>query len=154
MYKRVMVPLDGSELAECVLPHVVAFLEGFKLSDVRLVRVVEPVMLSHPEVYHSESLQTAEQEERRKSSAKKYLDLVMTRLKHEGTALRAEVLFGRVTESLIDYAEKNHVDLILIATHGHSGVTRWVRGSVADKILHAANAPVFMIRAPGTKGGT
>jgi nucleotide-binding universal stress UspA family protein len=58
-----------------------------------------------------------------------------------------------VTENLIDYVEHHDIDLILIATHGRSGVTRWVRGSVADKILRASNIPVIMVRAPGSKGG-
>jgi nucleotide-binding universal stress UspA family protein len=152
MYKRLMVPLDGSDLAECVLPHVEAFLKGFSLSDVVLVRVVEPVTPPYGDEYFDPK-RIVEQEAIRKSSAKTYLDQVMNRLQHAGTTLRAEVLVGRATESLIDYAERNQIDLIFIATHGRSGVTRWVRGSVADKILRAANVPVFMIRAPGTKGG-
>jgi len=78
---------------------------------------------------------------------------VATRIKHEGTTVRAEALVGRVTEILADYAEKNGIEIILIATHGRSGVTRWVRGSIADKILRSANVPVLMVRAPGTKGG-
>jgi nucleotide-binding universal stress UspA family protein len=63
------------------------------------------------------------------------------------------ILEGRVTECLVDYTGKNDIDIILIATHGRGGVTRWVRGSVADKILRSANVPVLMVRAPGTKGG-
>jgi nucleotide-binding universal stress UspA family protein len=88
-----------------------------------------------------------------KSFAKDYLDKIVNRLKHEGTTLHAEVIVGRVTESLANYAVENDIDLIIIATHGHSGVTRWVRGSVADKILRSADVPVLMVRAPGTKGG-
>jgi len=156
MYKKMMVPLDGSELAECVLSHAEAFLKGFHFSDVSLVRVVEPVsIISHHDI-HTSSKDLAEQmameEEGRKSKAERYLEEVKNRIRHEGTELRTEVLLGRVAESLIDYAEQNHIDLILIATHGRSGVTRWVRGSVADRILHAANVPVLMVRAPGTKG--
>jgi nucleotide-binding universal stress UspA family protein len=157
MYKKIMVPLDGSELAECVLPHVEAFVNGFKLSDVTLVRVVEPEELSYhrelPEDPQRTAKAMAQKEADRKSSAKDYLKQVAARIKHEGTRLQTEVLVGRVTESLIDYAEKNAIEVILLATHGRSGVTRWVRGSVADKILRSANLPVLMVRAPGTKGG-
>ena len=153
MYKKIMVPLDGSELAECVLPHVEAFIEGCHVSHVDLVRVVEPTEAS----YHGEFSITPEilqeRETARKSGAKDYLDQVANRFKHEGTTIRSEVLFGRVVESLIDYTKKNHFDLVLIATHGRSGVTRWVRGSVADKILRSSNVPVLMVRAPGTEGG-
>lgn len=153
MYKKILVPLDGSELAECVLPHVEAFMKGFNLGDVILVRVVEPEMPSYHGEIRIDPKITAQREAERESSAKEYLNKVANRIKHEGTTVRAEVLVGRVTESLTQYAEKNGIEIILIATHGRSGVTRWVRGSVADKILRSANVPVLMVRAPGTKGG-
>jgi len=153
MYEKIMVPLDGSELAECVLPHVEGFVKGCHVSNVVFVRVVELPTPSHygevsisPEIYE-------ETESARKSEAKDYLDQIKNRLKYEGTELHSEVLVGRVADSLADYTEKNDIDLILIATHGRSGVTRWVRGSIADKILRSSNAPVLMVRAPGTKGG-
>jgi len=152
MYKKIMVPLDGSELAECVLPHVDAFIKGFNISNVILVRVVEPE-ISYQGEYPIDPEKVAERESARKSAAKDYLNQVENRLKHEGTVLQAEVIVGRVTECLIDYTKENDVDLILIATHGRSGVSRWVRGSVADKILRSSNIPVLMVRAPGTEGG-
>ena len=154
MYKKIMVPLDGSELAECVLPHVEALATGFSLKEVILVRVVEPEEIPAYRVEGNLLSQvTLERESTRKSSAEDYLARVGTRLKREAAALHSEVLVGRVSESLVDYAEQKEVDLIVIATHGRSGVTRWVRGSVADKILRSANVPVLMVRAPGTKGG-
>jgi nucleotide-binding universal stress UspA family protein len=153
MYKNIMVPLDGSELAECVLPHVEAFVKGFNLSDVTLVRVVEPETHYYYGEVHEDPQTVAQREADRKASAQDYLNKVANRIKSEGTMVRTEVFVGRVTESLTDYAEKNDIELILIATHGRSGVTRWVRGSVADKILRSANVPVLMVRAPGTKGG-
>jgi nucleotide-binding universal stress UspA family protein len=152
MYKKIMVPVDDSELSECVLPHVEAFMKGFPLTVVAFVRVVESVGLSSsagPSMLEDQQ----EKESARKASAEDYLKQVVSRLKHEGATIRVEVLIGRVTESLSDYAGDNGVDLILIATHGRSGVTRWVRGSVADKTLRSANVPVLMVRAPGTKGG-
>ena len=152
MFKKIMVPLDGSELAECVLPHAEAFIKEFNISHVVLVRVVEPERMYHGEFPIDYKI-LAEMELESKSEARDYLDQVVNRLKYEGTALHSEVIDGRVTESLVDYAEGNDIDLILIATHGRSGVTRWVRGSVADKILRSANVPVLMVRAPGTKGG-
>ena len=153
MYEKIMVPLDGSELAECVLPHLKGFIKGCHVSNVVFVRVVVPPVLLHygedlirPEIYE-------ETESAMQSAAKDYLDQIKNRLKYEGTELHSEVLVGRVADSLADYTEKNDIDLILIATHGRSGVTRWVRGSIADKILRYSNVPVLMVRAPGTKGG-
>ena len=154
MYKKIMVPLDGSQLAECVLPHVEALVKGFSPRDVVLVRVVEPEDIPAYRVEGNILSQvTLDRESGRKSAAEDYLAQIGKRLKHEGTPLYTEVLIGRVTESLIDYAEQKGIDLIVIATHGRSGVTRWVRGSVADKILRSANVPVLMVRAPGTSGG-
>ena len=149
MYKKIMVPLDGSELAECVLPHVESFVKEYNISDVVLVRVVEPER-TYQGALAMDAKFLAESQSARKSSAKDYLDKVSNRLEHEGTTFHREVIVGRVAESLVDYAEKNDIDLILIATHGRSGVGRWVRGSVADRILRAASIPVLMVRAPGT----
>ena len=72
--------------------------------------------------------------------------------KHDEVKFQTEVIAGNVADSLIDYAEDNDIDLILIATHGRSGVSRWVRGSIADRILRASRIPVLMVRAPGTMG--
>lgn len=152
MYEKIMVPLDGSELAECVLPHVEGFIKGCHVSNVVFVRVVEPITAPVGNVYIGRE-ESRERESTRKSAVKDYLNQIVDRLKHEGTELHSEVLVGRVADSLADYTEKNDIDLILIATHGRSGVTRWVRGSIADKILRYSNVPVLMVRAPGTKGG-
>jgi len=152
MYKKIMIPLDGSELAECVLPHVETFIKEFKISDVTLIRV-EPPETRYQAEYPMPTHIIAERESALKSLARDYLNQVVNRLKDNGTIFHMEVIVGRIAASLIDYAEQNDIDLILIATHGRSGVTRWVRGSIADKILRSSNIPVLMVRAPGTKGG-
>ena len=155
MYKQIMVPLDGSELAECVLSHVEGFIKGFPEIRVVFVRVVEPApiptMAGNGHIGKEISLEDRNSE--RKSNAQDYLNNVIKQIKTEPSNLDAEVVVGRVADGLADYARKNDIDLILIATHGRSGVSRWVRGSVADKILRSANVPVLMVRAPGTKGG-
>jgi nucleotide-binding universal stress UspA family protein len=63
--------------------------------------------------------------------------------------VRCEMPTGNPAEMLADFAAKNQTDLILIATHGRSGPSRWVWGSVADRLLRAACVPVLMVRAPG-----
>ena len=154
MYEKVLVPLDGSELSECVFPHVKAFIEGCQVGYVVFVRVVEPApIISGPEEFIISPELLEGMESARKSAAKNYLDQVIKRFQHEGTALHSEILFGRAAESLADYRKENDIDLVIIATHGRSGVTRWVRGSVADKVLRFSSIPVLMVRAPGTKEG-
>lgn len=153
MYQHIMVPLDGSELAECVLPHVEALAIGCNVSRVTLVRVVTPLHLYGG----AESGLPPEERQRVEADsmdvARAYLDRMVTRLADMGVSAQAEVLFGNIIDSLVDYASKNGVDLIIIATHGRSGVSRWVWGSVADRTLRAAPVPVLMVRAPGSTAG-
>lgn len=153
MYQHIMVPLDGSELAECVLPHVEALAIGCNVSRVTLVRVVTPLHLYGG----AESGLPPEERQRVEADsmdvARAYLDRMVTRLADMGVSAQAEVLFGNIIDSLVDYASKNGVDLIILATHGRSGVSRWVWGSVADRTLRAAPVPVLMVRAPGSTAG-
>ena len=153
MYKKIMVPLDGSELAECVLPHVEAFIEGCHVKHFVFVRVVEPAATFYSGDYPISPEVMKERETDSEKIARDYLDQVLSRLGHESAELYSEVLIGNVADSLADYSENNEFDLILIATHGRSGVSRWVRGSIADKVLRSSNIPVLMVRAPGSEGG-
>ena len=152
MYNKIMVALDGSTLAECVLPHVKAFIEKYHVENIVFVRVVEPTLLFHSGEYPISPEVLRESESAGKSAAKNYLDQIVNRFNQEGTKLQSEVISGRVAESLVDFAEKNDFDLILIATHGRSGVRRWVRGSIADKVLHSSTVPVLIVRAPVAEG--
>ena len=154
MYKKIMVPLDGSALAECVLPHVKEITKGCGCEELTLLRVVEP-----ERVYSSVSNSPmdpnliATRETERKKAAEEYLHVIADRLTQPGLTCTTRAVVGRVAESLVDYCVKNSADLIIIATHGRSGITRWVRGSVADKILRSSKIPVMMVRAPGTEDG-
>lgn len=153
MYQHIMVPLDGSELAECVLPHVEALATGCNVSRVTLVRVVTPLHL-----YGGAEFGLAPEERQRVEAdsmgvARAYLERMVKRLADMGVSAQSEVLFGNIIDSLVDYADKNEVDLIIIATHGRSGVSRWVWGSVADRTLRSASVPVLMVRAPGSTAG-
>ncbi len=152
MYQKIMVPLDGSELAECVLPHVETIAKGCGVRDVIFVRVAEPVRLPTGEyVFSAEEWKRIESSNR--SVAEDYLNQLVSRISYDGVNVQSEVIAGGVAESLTDYAARNEVDLITIATHGRSGVSRWVWGNVADRILRSACVPVFMVRAPGCVPG-
>ena len=151
MYKKIMVPLDGSKLAECVLPHVEAIAKGCGVSNVIFVRVVEPMLKPTGDDYFPLEEDRKLFKFDRKAAAKDYLNRLVRRLKYDGVNIEAEVIVGKAAESLINYAEKNGVDLIAIATHGRSGVSRWVWGSVVDRILHSACIPVLVVRPPECK---
>lgn len=153
MYNKIMVPLDGSELAECVMPHVEAITTGCKITNVVFVRVVDPIQVpaSVPAMgeFGFREKERREFEKQRRQTADSYLKKIVERTRLEGALLSYEVLEGKVADTLAHWAEKNGVDLIVIASHGRSGVSRWVMGSVADRILRSACVPVLMVRAPG-----
>ena len=151
MYQKIMVPLDGSELAECVLPHVEAFISQCQIRTIVFVRVLEAITPAVAGEYAINVEDLESREANRKASAEEYLNQIMKRMKPGETRLEKEVLIGRPADKLADYADQNDVDLILMATHGRSGVSRWVRGSVADRILRAASVPVLMVRARGIR---
>jgi nucleotide-binding universal stress UspA family protein len=152
MYQKIMVPLDGSEMAECVLPHVEALVGGGGVKEVILVRAVAPFHLQVGETHLGEDLRK-EIDDKALSDAMAYLERVAGRIKRGDVRVRTEVLYGKITDSLVDFAASNDIALVIIATHGRSGVSRWVWGSVADRILHSACIPVLMVRAPGCVPG-
>ena len=155
MYKKIMVPLDGSKLAECVLPHLETIVKGCESPEVIVVKVVEPFSVPYGrEVSHFTSLEQVKAfETHRKAEAEKYLKEVVARLGKRGVKARAKVIYGKADKSLSDYANKNDIDLVVIATHGRSGISRWVWGSVADRIVRSVCVPVLMVRAPGCVPG-
>ena len=158
MYKRILVPLDGSELAECVLPHVEAIARGCGVQDAVFLRVVEPLhWVVGPSYvpngvddglsFSTEDIKRMNSENR--TTAENYLSQLASRTKYDGVTVQSEVITGKAAESITEYTTNNSIDLITIATHGRSGVSRWVYGSVADRILRSASVPVLMVRAPG-----
>lgn len=154
MYKKILVPLDGSELAECVLPHVETIAGGCGTESVTFIRAVEPfymAMTADPETGYTFTAKDWQQlEAAAKSAADIYLKLLTEKLKYnKNVKVQYEVLYGKAADAIADYASQNDFDLITIATHGRSGVSRWVWGSVADRVLRSACTPILMVRAPG-----
>jgi nucleotide-binding universal stress UspA family protein len=152
MYKKILVPLDGSELAECVLPHVESIAKGCGVESVVFMRVLDTYMPSAAYAYIAKS-QSQEIEKGSEKAAREYLDEVAGRVNLDGVEIQKQLITGRAAESIAEYATKNDVDLIAIATHGRSGPSRWVYGSVADKVLRSSRVPVLMVRAPGCVPG-
>ena len=153
MYNKIMVPLDGSDLAESVLPHLEFLTAACKARNVVLVRVVNPISLPISVPAHGEFGFTEKDrqklEENRKKTAEEYLQKITQDIDIPETNVSHAVLEGKPENMLADYATQNEVDLIIIASHGRSGVSRWVLGSVADRIVRNSCVPVMMVRAPG-----
>ncbi len=154
MYKKIMVALDRSKLAECVFPHVDSLVKAGQVGEVVFVRVAEPYSFS---LMSGEELPKPDDiirfDAQVKLEAEKYLQDVATRAKSNGATIRGEVLIGKPSVKLAEYANNGGFDLVMIATHGRSGVSRWVWGSVADRLLRAVCVPILMVRAPGCVPG-
>ncbi len=150
--KKILVPLDGSELAECVLPHVESIAKGCSVESVTFVSVVEPVRIPYAddEGYSLSAKELERMESESRATSERYLNKLVSRVKYDGINIQSKVLTGgQAADMIADYATEKEVDLIIIATHGRSGISRWVWGSVADRILRSACVPVLMVRSPG-----
>jgi nucleotide-binding universal stress UspA family protein len=152
MYKTILEPLDGSALAECVLPHVGAIANGCGVHNVVFLSVIEPSR--RPDGLDGSIVNLNDDDFKRLNSQKKaaaetYLNQLLSRVKYDGVIVKSEIIAGKAAESIADYAAKNGVELIVISTHGRSGPSRWVWGSVADRVLRSSCVPVLMVRAPG-----
>lgn len=144
-FKRILVPLDGSMLAEKSLPYAQALAQKF---DAQLIlnRVLPPLVAAdNDETENSCCTKILQQLE---AEAKAYLCQVQKKLRAIGLQPQTELLEGGpIAEMILELAVDRGVDLIVMSTHGYSGDRRWVYGSVADKVLQQAPCPVFLVRA-------
>ncbi len=150
MYKRLMVPLDGSTVAECVLPHLETLAQSCREPpEIVLVRAVEPISVPvGRELSRFGSLdEVTDFEAHQRTDAEKYLKEKVEFLNQRGFKTRPEIVVGKASSALAEFASTGSFDLIIIATHGRSGVSRLVFGSVAEHILRTVTIPVLVVRA-------
>lgn len=140
MFKRIIVPLDGSKLAEQALPYALAQAEKFG-AELILLQVLEPL----PDVTFSAPVTVRSAERRSAELAREYLEAVAARIRPQGVALRAEQIEGRPYIEIVRYAEEHGAHLIVLSTRGYSGFSRWLLGSVADRVVRGATVPVLLV---------
>ncbi len=147
--RSILVPLDGSALAEAAVPHAeqLARQKSAEPVDVVLISVCEPRLA--PSFYPFDApLEGDEDLVRRRLESENYLSAIAGRLKAAGIGTRALVLEGKPADQIIDYANSNRFNVIVMTTHGHSGTGRWTYGSVAEKVLLGASSPILIVH-PG-----
>lgn len=139
---KILVPLDGSELSESVFPCALALARRFRAAVI-LVRVIDPFMFvpGAMPVSMSERMQN-----QWKASAVKYLSTQSRRL--QGVSVTTLCPEGSPREEIALAAQHEGCDLILMASHGHSGLVRWLLGSVAEGVLRISPCPVLLLRPP------
>jgi nucleotide-binding universal stress UspA family protein len=145
MYNTILVPLDGSQRAERILPHVQALAQKFG-SHLFLLQVVEPMVVG-VSPYDAGSLYLADEINRRTEEAKHYLARLQDQLRSQGVETQTQVEYGPVVSTILELADQHNIDLIAMASHGRTGLARVFYGSVAAGILNRAERPLLVIRA-------
>ena len=158
MFSRILVPLDGSTLAEGAIPHAEQFARIFG-ADIILLQVLEPTSYhENPRAVDPLSWQI------RKAEADLYVQGIAARIRDdlgETASTDAEekksrvaysILEGKTAENIVDFAHAEHIDLLVISTHGSSGLSRWNMSSVTQKVLNLIYLHVLLVRAYGQSG--
>jgi nucleotide-binding universal stress UspA family protein len=151
MYKRILVPLDLSDLAETIIPHAVEIALCFK-AEVLLFHVSS----SYAEVFqrtmpagtsstmNSEIIEQIVNSEA--NTGRRYLDRLAQRYQSEPLEIRQILAQGSPARTILQYCEDQGVSLITMSTHGKSGLTRTLLGSVADEVMRESRLPVLLLR--------
>ena len=144
LFKRILLPLDGSEIGAVAVPYseLLAQALGAELVLFQVVEPLKPPMVGSDVNFPFNA--PALDEEKRADSAI-YLNGVAERFRKWGFKVSTVVVSGSPANQIIDYAKANAIDLIAMSSHGRTGLGRWVFGSVTDKVLHAGDTPVLVI---------
>ena len=144
LLKKVLVPLDGSELGATAVPY--AELLGQALgAEIVLFQALEPMRIPFVDQELTTPNSGYTPVESKKVDSLAYLNSVANRLNKWGLKVSSAVVLGYAADQIIDYAKANAIDLIAMSSHGRTGVGRWLYGSVTDKVLHAGDTPVLVI---------
>ena len=136
-FERVLVPLDGSDCAEMILPKVEKLAADLKAS-IALLQVVY--------AHTFPGVDPTEAEVAVVRKAEEYLKKIEGQFKAKGFKVDSHVRYGDDAEEILDHASQKDIDMIAMTTHGRSGVKRFLLGSVAEKILRHASKPIFLVR--------
>lgn len=147
---NVLAPLDGSEFADQIIPYVMSFAQTDH-AHVVLLRVIDPPEVPHIAIgaggvdwteFQNGLLTNLE------GAARRYLDARLSRLQERGIHASTVILHGKPASSILHYVESNPVDVVALATHGFSGITKWAYGSVASRMIDTSRKPILLLRPP------
>ncbi len=147
MYKKILAPLDGSKLAERILGHVKAIATGCSVPEVVLLRVLPTPRAADVymagQVYETGKEWRPDIKEKMEAEVMEYLSKIAADLKEDGIAAKTTVAWGDPAEKIVDYITNNQIDLVIMNSRGRSGTSRWLFGSVAEKVVRHSPAPVL-----------
>ena len=149
MLQKILVPLDGSELAEKALPYGEALAQKFEAELILLLVLQAPTVPMVTEPYGATVLydySEVDLSEKRKA-AQDYLEKIRQKLGEQTVPIRIKILENTsIADGIVDLAREEAIDVIVKTTHGRSGPSRWIYGSVATKVLQNAPCPIFLVR--------
>lgn len=143
MFKKILLPLDGSELAERAIEPAMTIAKQTNAELIMLTAFeIRPVITSTPSmgVYYTENAEKQEE-----TLVREYLAEVMEKYEGAGVFLRGNAIRHNAPEAILNTAVKENVDLIVMSSHGRSGIGRWIMGSVTERVLQHASCPVLVI---------
>ncbi len=141
MFDTILVPLDGSQLADCVLPHVVAIASSFD-AEVTLLR-----MLEKSQAGTSAQLFDLVNWQINKTRATLYLEKTRARFQESKIRARTEIMEGLAAEGITEYAQNQGMKLIVLSSHGRNGLTQWGISSVTQKVILSVQTSLLIVRA-------
>ena len=144
VFQHILVPLDGSPLAERALKHAVA-LGTLMQARYTLLQALDPLVVEHTQPPYAAGLDRRLLPEVRASAAA-YLERIAARLRAQSLRVETDLVVGPPAFAIREYAREHNIDLIAMATHGHGGVSRLLLGSVADAVVRAADVPILLYR--------
>ena len=138
-YKHILVPLDGSKVGEAILPEVKALARAFNAT------------ISIMRAYHAHSFPGVDSTEAQVAAMREAEDYVQTieeQLKADGFKAESHTRYeADPAKAILEHCDQYPVDLVMMSTHGHGAVGHWLLGSVAEKVIHHATTPIFLVRA-------
>ena len=145
--QRVLISLDGSPVAEGIIPYVESLIKGTD-SEVVLLMIIEPITLPHMATYRDHEEYQEKLMSHAEKEAKNYLSKMEGALRDKGIKVSSALLRGKPNQAILKYAEDNSISLIALTTHGYSGISKWVYGSVASHVIEGSSKPVLLVRPP------
>ncbi len=146
MYQKVLVPLDGSDLAECTLSHLKPLIKDGSVGEITLLNIVQ-IDIPWADLENNRHFDLNAMREPLFAASRKYLADAESRLGAQGIKVKKESIeANRPAETITEYAKKNGMDLIVVGTHGYTGLKKMMLGSVASGVLNQSSVPVLLIR--------
>jgi nucleotide-binding universal stress UspA family protein len=141
MYKKILVPLDGSEISEAALPHAEAIAKS-EGAEIILLRVP---MIPPAEFFSRDPAIAVKIQEEEEAEAIEYVNKKKDELEKDNIKVSVILQEGPVPDTILSVADDIHADMITMSTHGRTGIKRWLMGSVADRVVNHAHIPVMLI---------